>query len=492
MKRCALLSFIILFFFLWAGFTSAGPVEPKLYYQKQLTKVLTTGLHQFTFSLWNAETGGESPWSETKPISVTATTRIVSTYLGDTASLDPLLFSMQLWVQMEVDGQVMGARDKLVMAPYAMWSSMSDTPGPEGSIGPAGPAGPMGPTGTQGLIGPQGIQGAVGPVGPQGLKGDTGATGSAGPQGPQGSIGLIGPVGPQGPPGTAILPNCPAGHVLMSMGSSEWSCRLLCSGVLVDIQTDVKNCGACGNQCFGGVACNAGICGEIPPCASGLTLCGFICTDLQADKYNCGLCGSVCPSNQACRNGVCVSQLPSAPQNVTASAGDSYIDIYWNIPASDGGYPILFYKAYRDGDYIGYTIDPSIHDDHLTNGVIYSYRISAVNANVEGPKSEEVIQTPHLPASLPLPPAAQGFIVTSGASTCHLVWSAPDGTGGSSILWYYIYREGVKIGQIKYNESRSYDDNMVTNGQSYAYQVSVVNGVGEGQKSDAKWGYPNE
>jgi hypothetical protein len=220
MKKTPLLVFTILFFFLFAGLASAGPVEPKLYYQKQLTKVLTNGSHQFTFSLWNAETGGELAWSETKPISVTTMTRIVSTYLGDTASLDPVLFSMQLWVQMEVDGQVMGIRDKLVMAPYAMWSSMSDTPGPAGSIGPAGPQGSQGPAGPQGFqgavgpAGPVGPQGPIGAAGPQGPKGDTGAQGS---KGDTGAIGATGPQGVQGPMGLQGLPgqfSCYPGDML--------------------------------------------------------------------------------------------------------------------------------------------------------------------------------------------------------------------------------------------------------------------------------------
>ena len=142
--------------------------------------------------------------------------------------------------------------------------------GAQGPAGPAGPAGPKGDTGAQGLVGltgPVGPQGAAGPkgdTGAQGPKGDTGATGLTGPQGlqglkgdtgatgtqgPVGPVGATGPAGPQGLPGGASLPTCPVGQVLVAVGQSQWGCRALCSGALIDTVTDIENCGACGNVC---------------------------------------------------------------------------------------------------------------------------------------------------------------------------------------------------------------------------------------------------
>ncbi|HVN32581.1 MAG TPA: hypothetical protein VMT45_11405 [Thermoanaerobaculaceae bacterium] len=94
--------------------------------------------------------------------------------------------------------------------------------------------------------------GAVGPPGPRGEEGDPG------PQGMQGPIGPPGPKGDKGDPGR--LPSCPVGQVLVSAGPSQWQCRLLCSGSLVDPLTDPRNCGGCGVTCSQGKVCAAGSC----------------------------------------------------------------------------------------------------------------------------------------------------------------------------------------------------------------------------------------
>lgn len=205
--------FITVIFFLAAAAAGAAEMEQKLYYQKKLTSAVTSSTYStevfFTFSLWDAATGGLQVWEETKAIPVTSTTRIISTSLGDTAAFDEQLvdFSQQLWVQVENSrGIVLGMRDKLAVVPYALYSATSNVPGVPGPEGPQGPAGPMGPKGPQGI---QGIQGEPGPEGPQGIQGLTGRqgpvgdTGPQGPVGPQGLQGVTGDTGPQGPQGVA-------------------------------------------------------------------------------------------------------------------------------------------------------------------------------------------------------------------------------------------------------------------------------------------------
>ena len=206
-------------------------------------------------------------------------------------------------------------------------------PGPAGPAGMAGQQGPTGPSGPPGLPGAQGVQGAPGPAGAPGLPGMAGSNGSAisaealdvhvdfrcgpvggyelfesdpslltvrslgvlcaglpglqGPTGFQGPVGPIGPAGPPGPPGldgapgdvgapgpegpagACVLPTCPAGLALVSLGSSLWGCSgasapIWCpapwadcdgdagNGCEVSLATDVSNCGACGNACPAG------------------------------------------------------------------------------------------------------------------------------------------------------------------------------------------------------------------------------------------------
>jgi hypothetical protein len=101
----------------------------------------------------------------------------------------------------------------------------------------------------------------IGAIGPPGSQGD---------QGPQGEQGVQGPIGPPGPKGDkgdpAALPSCAIDQVLVSGGPSQWRCRLLCSGSLVDPSSDPKNCGGCGVACAPGDVCVAGSCRTTCPC----------------------------------------------------------------------------------------------------------------------------------------------------------------------------------------------------------------------------------
>ena len=92
---------------------------------------------------------------------------------------------------------------------------------------------------------------------------------------------------------------------------------------------------------------------------------------------------------------------PSAPQNLQATAGDGYVKLTWEPPASNGGSAITAYKIYRgtssggesyltqvDGDTLEY------NDTSVTNGQTYYYYVTAVNSVGESAKSNEVSATP--------------------------------------------------------------------------------------------------
>jgi hypothetical protein len=76
-----------------------------------------------------------------------------------------------------------------------------------------------------------------------------------------------------------------------------------CNGTCTALNSDPKNCGACGYVCPESTPiCNQGTCGNCPP---GYTNCGGYCTYLNEDSSNCGACGNVCPPQFACASGVC-------------------------------------------------------------------------------------------------------------------------------------------------------------------------------------------
>ena len=124
-KRYLIIVLVVLLTFI-LSIAWADPVVKQLYYQKKTT--LAPKTFDFRFSLWDAEAGGGEVWSEEKELTLTG--GIIKTYLGDTASLDGVDFSSQLWVQVErikKDGTpiVVGTRDMFSVVPYALYSEVS-------------------------------------------------------------------------------------------------------------------------------------------------------------------------------------------------------------------------------------------------------------------------------------------------------------------------------------------------------------------------------
>ncbi len=182
---------------------------------------------------------------------------------------------------------------------------------------------------------------------------------------------------------------------------------------------------------------------------------------------------------------------PGAPQGLVAAPGDATVSLIWVPPASDGGSPITNYKIYRGTTSGGETLHATIgnelsySDTGLTNGVTYYYEVSAVNAVGEGPRSIEASATPTAPVTPPSAP--QGLGATAGDATVTLMWSAPSSNGGSPITNYKIYRGTSSNGETllaTIGNVLTYTDTTVTNGVTYYYQVSAVNNVGEGPRSN--------
>src|SRR5437867_4444093 len=182
---------------------------------------------------------------------------------------------------------------------------------------------------------------------------------------------------------------------------------------------------------------------------------------------------------------------PSAPTNLAATGGNAQVGLTWQAPGSNGGSPITNYKIYRGTASGGETLVATIgnqlsySDGGLTNGVTYYYKVSAVNNVGEGPPSNEASATPTAPATPPGAP--QGLVATAGDATVTLTWSAPSSNGGSPITNYRIYRGTASGGETlkaTIGNVLTYTDTTVTNGVTYYYQVSAMNGAGEGPRSN--------
>lgn len=74
----------------------------------------------------------------------------------------------------------------------------------------------------------------------------------------------------------------------------------MCGGTCAVLQSDIANCGACGNACPESTRCVRGTCS----CEE--TLCDGVCSTLASDNANCGACGHACAATEYCAGGRCV------------------------------------------------------------------------------------------------------------------------------------------------------------------------------------------
>ncbi len=178
--------------------------------------------------------------------------------------------------------------------------------------------------------------------------------------------------------------------------------------------------------------------------------------------------------------------VPSAPQNVQAVAGDRRVNLTWDAPANDAGFPVIGYRVYR-GTRSGVLsllatlgVAFAYNDSAVLNGATYYYQVSAVNQEGEGLRSLELVATPAA-----VPSAPRDVRATAFDQAVDLSWNTPADNGGAAITSYRVYR-GTAPGAATFLTEvpgLSHTDVGLTNGQTYYYQVGAVNRVGEGVRS---------
>jgi fibronectin type 3 domain-containing protein len=156
------------------------------------------------------------------------------------------------------------------------------------------------------------------------------------------------------------------------------------------------------------------------------------------------------------------------------------IDLTWSPP---GGNAPAGYVVERGGVEIARTTGTSYADDSVTAGVTYIYDVRALDAagDLSASSNYATATVPFtVPASPTVAPAAVGNRLVT------LALGAPASVGGSPLTGYRIYR-GTASGSERLLKSvgavTSYTDTSVTNGTTYYYQASAVNGFGEGPRS---------
>lgn len=167
---------------------------------------------------------------------------------------------------------------------------------------------------------------------------------------------------------------------------------------------------------------------------------------------------------------------PSAPTGLAALAGNSVVSLAWSPVDA-----VTAYKVYRSVDGTNFTslatvVDAQYSDASVTNGTVYTYRVTALRGSLESVPSSSVDAAPRGEAPLQV----TGLVATPADAKVTLVWTAPAGAET-----YTIYRgvDGATAVVLTVVSSASYDDVTVANGSTYAYTVVASNTWGDAPMS---------
>ncbi len=172
---------------------------------------------------------------------------------------------------------------------------------------------------------------------------------------------------------------------------------------------------------------------------------------------------------------------PGAPTAVSATGGWQRATVNFTAPTSTGGSPITYYTVTSNPGSITATGTGSpITVTGLTNGITYTFTVTATNAVGTGPAS--------YPASNQVTPgygpgAPTGVTATAGNAQASVSFLAPSSNGGSAITGYTVTSNPGGITATGTGSPLTVSP--LTNGTAYTFTVTATNANGTGQPSAA-------
>jgi uncharacterized repeat protein (TIGR01451 family) len=188
---------------------------------------------------------------------------------------------------------------------------------------------------------------------------------------------------------------------------------------------------------------------------------------------------------------------PSAPLNVTATAGDASVSLSWLPPGNHQ--PVTSYTVHNSLASNGVTVPDTTLTARpgstivstattvtgLVNGVTYQFEVQASNAQGSGPFSAPSSSvTPQAPT---IPGAPTNVSATPGDASASVSWTAPASIVGSPITSYTVtaFAGGSPTGITAIASGGTTGAVVLglTDGVAYTFSVHATNAIGNGPES---------
>jgi hypothetical protein len=157
---------------------------------------------------------------------------------------------------------------------------------------------------------------------------------------------------------------------------------------------------------------------------------------------------------------------PSVPRDIRAIARSASVDLSWNEPATIGGSSITGYNVTRTN--AGVTVTVPLNPGTttatalgLTNGTLYTFTVTATNAQGGISPAGDISATPFTVPNTPI-----NFTAVAGVRLVDLSWSPPLFNGGRDILSYLIQRSN--------NGINAWGSDISTNASINTFRVSEL------------------
>ncbi len=220
-----------------------------------------------------------------------------------------------------------------------------------------------------------------------------------------------------------------------------------------------------------------------------LTYTDTMLTNGQTYYYKVTAVNSVGEGPQSNEAFASPATVPTAPRGLRAVVGDSMVHLNWTVPSYTGPGTIT-YHLFRDSIPIWNGSGLNHEDSAVTNGIAYSYEVSANNSIGWGQNSTIVQATPLSDEQRPTAP--KNLTATAGLGNVTLTWDAPAHSNASAISGYMIsygFSMDSLTNQITWNQLVYVLDGL-TKGTTYYFKVAAQNSAGWGVNSSAKSATP--